>query len=179
MIHGDRVYLRAIETTDTEACYRWLNDREVTQYLLTGKWPMSMLAEQGWIERQARGENPSDRSMAICLKDSGRHIGNLGLHRIDWLSRTCILGILIGEKDCWSQGYGTDAIRTALGFAFDRLNLRKVSLSVLDFNKRGIRCYEKCGFVREGNQRAQHFKDGRYVDEIMMAVFAPGQEPPA
>jgi RimJ/RimL family protein N-acetyltransferase len=179
MVYGDRIYLRAIEQSDIEPCYRWMNDREVTQYILAGKWPLSRLAEQAWVDRAARGENPNDRALAICLRDGGRHIGNTGLHRIDWHSRTAVLGILIGEKDCWGQGYGTDAVRTLVRYAFEDLNLRKVSLSVLAHNGRAVRCYEKCGFVREGCRRAQYYKDGRYVDDIEMAVFAPGCEPTA
>lgn len=143
MVHGDRVFLRAIEQSDIEACHRWMNDRV----------------------------------LAICLQDGGRLIGNTGLHRIDWHSRTAVLGILIGEKDCWSQGYGTDAVRTLVRYAFGDLNPRKVSLSVLAFNERAVRCYEKCGFIREGYRRAQYYKGGRYVDDIEMAIFAPGCEP--
>lgn len=177
LIKGDQVYLRAIEESDTELCYRWINDPEVTRYLLAGAWPISRLAEQGWIERAARGENPNDRALAICLVDGDRHIGNLGLHRIDWVSRTAHLGILIGEPDCWGKGYGSDAIRAALGFAFGRLNLRKICLTVFDFNSRARRAYEKCGFALEGCLRSQHYKDGHYVDELVMAAFAPGAEP--
>ena len=177
MILGERVYLRAVELTDLDSCVRWMNDAEVTGFLATGVFPISRLAEQGWLERAARAESPTNRNFAVCLIDGDRHIGNAGLHSIDWLSGVAELGIMIGEKDCWNQGYGTDVVRTLTTFAFRQAHLRKVFLRVFSHNQRAIRCYEKCGFRHEGRLSAQVFKDGRYVDEILMGLFAPGREP--
>ncbi len=179
MIKGERIYLRAMETTDLDACVRWVNDPEVTQYLGVGVWPYSRLAEQAWLERVTRGESQTDRHFAICLADSGRHIGNAGLHAIDWISRRAELGILIGEKDCWSQGYGTDTVKTLTRFAFHQVNLRKVMLHVFSHNPRAIRCYEKCGFQEEGRLRKHHFTNGVYVDQIAMGLFGPEKRGPA
>ena len=81
------------------------------------------------------------------------------------------LGIVIGEKEYWSQGYGTDAIKTLLRYCFDELNYHKVYLRVYDFNTRGIRCYEKCGFRIEGRLRQHMFRHGAWHDEIVMGVL--------
>lgn len=177
MIKGDRIYLRAVETTDLDACLRWINDPEVTRYLMVGTFPISRLAEQGWVERAARGESPRDRHFAICLIDGDRHIGNAGLHGIDWPNRVAELGIMIGEKDCWSQGLGTDVMRTLVDFSFQQINLRRLFLRVYGHNHRAIRCYEKAGFQHEGRLRAHTFKEGRYVDDLFMGIFAPGEAP--
>jgi len=177
VIKGDRIYLRAVEMTDLEACVRWMNDPEVTRYLATGLFPISRLAEHAWLERASRGDSPTDRHFAICLIDGDRHIGNAGLHHIDRTNRIAELGIMIGEKDCWSQGLGTDVIRTLTDFAFSQANFRRIYLRVFSHNPRAIRCYEKAGFAHEGRLRAQMFKDGRYVDEILMGTFAPGEAP--
>lgn len=173
MIKGERIYLRAMETTDLDACIRWINDPEVTQYLAVGVFPISRLSEQAWLERAVRGESPADRHFAICTIDGDRHIGNAGLHAIDWISRRAELGIMIGEKDCWSQGYGSDAIKTLTRFAFNQANLRRVFLRVFSHNPRAIRCYEKCGFVTEGRLPAHHWINGQYVDDVVMGLFAP------
>lgn len=173
MIKGNRIYLRAVETTDLDDCVRWVNDSEVTKYLAVGVFPISRLAEQHWIERAARGDSATDRLFAICTLDGDRHIGNAGLHGIDWISRRAELGIMIGEKDCWSQGYGTDVVRTLARFAFEDINLRRLYLRVFSHNPRGIRCYERCGFIEEGRLRAHHFVNGSYVDDIVMGLFAP------
>ncbi len=69
------------------------------------------------------------------------------------------------------QGYGTEAKMLLLDYAFNTLNLRKVCSTVLAFNGRSQRYNEKCGYVVEGVQKAQVFRDGSYHDLILMAVF--------
>jgi len=167
MLFGEKVRLRAIERDDIPRFVKWLNDPEVKQYL-TMFWPLSHAEEERWFEKQLDDQN--SRVFAIETED-GTHIGNIGLHDIDWKNRKATLGIFIGEKDYWNRGYGTDAIKTLLRFAFEELNLNRVQLSVLDFNARAIRCYEKCGFITEGRLRQTLFRNGRYHDELRMAVL--------
>lgn len=99
------------------------------------------------------------------------HIGNIGLHRIDWVNRVAKLGIVIGERDYWGRGYGTEAVRTMLRYAFRELGLNRVELEVFAFNARALRCYEKTGFRREGVRRKALFRDGKYHDIILMGIL--------
>jgi RimJ/RimL family protein N-acetyltransferase len=108
--------------------------------------------------------------LAIETKD-GIHIGNLGLHDPHPEHRSATLGILIGEKDYWSNGYGTDAIVTLLRFGFGEMNLHRVTLHVFEFNERAIACYKKCGFQIEGTLRQHYYGEGRYWDVIVMGVL--------
>jgi RimJ/RimL family protein N-acetyltransferase len=167
MIRGEKAKLRAIERQDLPIFVRWFNDPEVRQYLAM-YMPMSMAEEEKWFERQL--EDQDGRVFAIETED-GAHIGNIGLHSIDWKNRRAYLGIVIGEKEYWGKGYGSDAIRTLLGFAFGEMNLHRVYLTVYAYNERAIRCYEKCGFQHEGRLREARFGDGRYHDELMMAIL--------
>ena len=167
MIQGQKTKLRAIEREDLPTFVRWFNDPEVRQYLAM-YMPMSMAEEEKWFERQL--EDQDSRIFAIETED-GVHIGNCGLHNFDWKNRRAYLGIVIGEKEYWGKGYGSDAVRTLLGFAFSEMNLHRVYLTVYDYNERAIRCYERCGFQHEGRQREARFSDGRYHDELMMAVL--------
>ncbi|HDN79985.1 MAG: N-acetyltransferase [Chloroflexi bacterium] len=167
MLRGRKVRLRAPEREDLPLFVRWLNDTEVTRYL-TLYWPLSMAEEEQWFENLLKREN--DRVFVIETEE-GKPIGNMGLHNIDWKNRKAVLGIFIGEKDYWGKGYGTDAIKTLLRFAFEELNLNRVELRVFEFNTRAIRCYEKCGFVTEGRLRQSLFRNGRYHDELVMAVL--------
>ena len=150
MIIVTRIRLRAVEREDIPRFVKWFNDPEVRYYLGMYR-PLSMAQEEKWFEQHAELD-PSEHIYAIEIKE-GLHIGNVGLHSINWKDRSAVLGIIIGEKDHWNQGYGTDAIRTALGYAFSRLNLHRVSLQVDAENTRAIRCYEKCGFRHEGTLR--------------------------
>ncbi len=170
MIEGTRVNLRAIEMTDLERCQRWINDREVTRRLAM-RYPMSMVAEETWLRELTSKPMSFDAVFfAIDTKD-GRHIGNIDLRGVQVENRASMLGIMIGERDCWSQGYGSDAIRTLLGFAFDEMNLNRVELHVFDENERAIACYRKCGFIEEGRLRQDVYYDGAYHDVVVMSVL--------
>ncbi len=81
------------------------------------------------------------------------------------------MGIGIGEREYWGNGYGTDAMRAILHFAFTELNLYRVSLNVFEYNPRAIRSYEKAGFVAEGRQRQVLNRDGRRWDVIYMGIL--------
>lgn len=167
MIVGHKTRLRAIEREDIPTFVKWFNDPEVRHYLEM-YLPMSKAAEEEWFEAHLKDD--SSRIFAIETEE-GVHIGNVGLHQLDWKNRNAFLGIVIGEKEYWGRGYGSDAIIALLDFAFNEMNLHRVHLSTYDFNQRAIRCYEKCGFRHEGRAREAHFTDGRYHDSLLMAIL--------
>ena len=176
MLYGEKTRLRAIEREDIPAFLRWFNDPEVRQGLAMFG-PMGKAAEESWVESLASRHD--DFVFAVEASDvdpngSQRwvHIGNVGLHSVDWRNRHCIFGIALGEKAYWGKGYGTDATRTILRFAFLELNLHRVELEVYAYNARAIRTYEKAGFRHEGTRRQSLFRDGRYHDAHIMAVLA-------
>ena len=169
MLDGKLVRLRALEPEDAERAYRWINDREVTQFLMA-RYPYSLASEKDWAAQAAKTNDFGEVRFAIETKD-GVHIGVCGLHRGRPEDRLADLGIMIGEKEYWSQGYGTDAMLTVLRFAFYQMNLNKVSLGVFEINPRARAVYEKCGFVEEGRGREEYYQDGRYVDVIRMGVL--------
>jgi RimJ/RimL family protein N-acetyltransferase len=95
---------------------------------------------------------------------------NRSVHGLSGAARG-VHGHQIGERDYWGKGYGTDALRVLLRYAFDELNLHRVSLSVLEGNERAMRSYQKCGFRYEGRQRQVWAYDGRRWDEIYMGLL--------
>jgi RimJ/RimL family protein N-acetyltransferase len=171
MLEGELIRLRALELDDLERCYRWLNDGELTRFIEGGRYPVSREYEREWLENAVRNRSSfSNVLMAIETKD-GVHIGNIGLHEGSPEHRSAKLGIMIGEKEYWSKGFGTDAIRVVLRFAFERMNLNRVELGTVDFNDRAQACYRKCGFVEEGRRREDRYIDGEYHDLIMMGIL--------
>ena len=169
MLEGTLVRLRAMEPEDLEDAYKWVNDREVRLWLTSLRYPVSRKDEQKWID-DAPTSSFGDVRLAIETKD-GKHIGGINLHRVNPEDRKAGLGIMIGEKDHWSNGYGTDAIKTLLSFAFDEMNLHRVWLHVFADNERAIGCYQKCGFREEGRLRQEVYQDGRYYDVALMGVL--------
>ena len=170
MIYSEGIRLRSIEREDIPTFVRWFNDPEVRRYLLMFE-PMSKAKEERWFEARLDKENDYLLGIEVPVEDGWRLIGNVGLHRVDWVNSNCIFGIVIGEREYWGKGFGTQATRAALRFAFGALNLHRVELEVFDFNPRAIRAYEKAGFRLEGTRREALFRDGAYHDAHVMAAL--------
>ncbi len=170
MIVGIKVRLRPHERDDLPRFVEWFGDPEVRRHL--GRYlSFSLAQEERWFENlQERLERRESVVLAIETVE-GVHIGSIGLDPIDWKNRYAELGIAIGEKAYWDQGYGSDAIRTLLGLAFRQMNLHRIFLRVDADNGRGIRCYEKAGFQREGTSRETVFKEGAYHDQYVMSIL--------
>jgi len=168
MLEGKLVRLRALEPGDLEREYAWVNDRDVTHFLSL-RYPLSHADEERFL-RDRPANDFANTVLAIETKD-GTHIGNIGLHQGNAEDRRAALGIMIGDKDHWSQGYGGDAIVTLLRFAFHDMNLHRVFLHVFEYNERAIACYKRCGFREEGRLRQDRFKDGRYWDALVMGIL--------
>lgn len=167
-LKGRKVILRPPnKKTDLVNCMRWLNDPEVS-YFLGVYLPQSEGQEEEWFDKI--GKSDKDVVFAIETLD-GRHIGNIGLHNINWKDRTAMTGTFIGEKELWGKGYGTDAKMLLLDFAFDTLGLEKVNSEAFIFNKRSINYSLGCGYKKEGKRRSQIFKHGRRWDVILLGVL--------
>lgn len=170
VIRAERVYLRSVEREDLARCHRWMNDEALTA-TLAQRYPVSLAQEADWIERAARGQDPSHLSLAICLVKDGRHVGNCGLEAIDRDNRTATLGIFIGEKDWRGKGLGGEAVRALCRYAFDELDLRKIRLDVYATNPSAEKTYARVGFRREGVLRQETFRGGRPLDVIRMGLL--------
>lgn len=170
MLEGKVVNLRRQEMSDAESMLRWVNDAEVTA-TLGNRYLWSLAAEEEFLrERTRQRQGFGEQTFAIETK-AGRHIGSIGLHDVSPENRSGSLGIMIGEKDCWSHGYGTDAIIVLLRLAFGEMNLNRVELHAYADNARGIRCYEKCGVKTEVTMRMGKYRDGEWGDSIEMSVL--------
>ena len=171
MIYGERVRLRAAERDDVKKFYVWLNDPDVTRYLSL-YLPMSMVDEENWFETMTRRDQ-SEKTLVIEVRDGEgwKMIGNCSVFGIDLVNRFGELGIMLGEKDEWDKGYGTETMVLLLRHCFDTLNLNRAYLHVYAENKRANRSYEKAGFVEEGRLRESVYKDGKYDDVIVMSVL--------
>jgi RimJ/RimL family protein N-acetyltransferase len=159
------VRLRAPEASDAERARTWMNDSEVARYL-TWRYPVPP-GDTPWL---AQAQTSDFLPLAIETKD-GEHIGAINLHRILREDGTAGLGIIIGEQAYWSNGYGQDAVRTLLRFAFSEMNLRRVWLTVMAEHELAIACYRKCGFVEEARLRQDVYRHGRFHDFVLMAIL--------
>ena len=162
---GERLYLRALEKEDLDKCIKWINDPENRHLTKFDEHPFNRTKEEEWFEKMNKNQNMI--LFAICLNDD-KVIGDLG---ITLLSGNALLGIMIGEKECWNKGYGTEAMKLVLDYCFNTLNLHRVALEVFEFNERAIKCYEKVGFKKEGIAREVVYKKGRYWNNVKMGIL--------
>lgn len=167
ILRGPRVTLRPLGSGDLRRCVKWFSDPRITQYLGRNA-PITLAEEERWFGEYKRRAD----EQIFAIEVDGKHVGNLGLHKVDRMHRKAELGIMIGEPAYWSRGYGTEALRAAMRYGFDALGLNKIALDVLEHNTRGIRSYEKCGFQREGIQREDVYKNGRFLNVVRMSILA-------
>lgn len=147
----------------------WINDPEITAWTLVGDWPLTRLAEEDFFDRQMR-QTETELSFAIETLDRGEHIGFSGLHRIDWKNGVATSGTLLGRRDLWGQGYGTDAARVRTRHAFEVLGLRMLLSEVMAGNEGSLRMLLKAGYREVGRIPRRLWKRGTFRDVVILAL---------
>lgn len=142
VINGPRVTLRPFTEDDIPEREMWARDPAIN-FLLSGRTSPDDFEVTEWWE--CHKDNPYTAVLVIESPEK-EYIGDIDFYVENLARRTCGLTILIGRREYWSMGYGTEAIRLLLEFAFRELGLSAVLLNVFEFNRSAVRCYEKCGF---------------------------------
>ncbi len=173
LLRGELVYLDTVTDSDIPKIAQFGLSMELMRYL----WniPVFPQSEDDWKAAVGRWrQRQTEQQMypfAIRALQDATFIGYLFLMQMDWRNRHCLLGISIGHPDYQGQGYGTDANKLALRYAFMELNMHRVGLEVFGYNKRAIRSYEKLGFTLEGTQRQWLLRDGQWFDLHTMGIL--------
>ncbi|MEA2112464.1 MAG: GNAT family protein [Patescibacteria group bacterium] len=166
-LKSNRVILRPVLKEDIPSLTKWVNDPEILPFL--GRYlPVMEADEEEWFNNLHK-RKPNHIVLAIIADE--KIIGTMGLHRISMKDRVATTGALIGEKDYWGKGYGSEAKMILLDYAFNTLNLRKICSFVIAFNERSYKYSLKCGYKEEGRQRKHIYRFGKYWDQIFLAVF--------
>jgi RimJ/RimL family protein N-acetyltransferase len=165
---GEKCYLSPVSFEDVEKYTEWVNDMETGLYVLFASSVYDLQKEQATLEYLTK----HNTIMIIVDKDTNKPIGFCGLHNVNDVHRSATLGISIGDKSYWGHGLGTEATNLLLDFGFNILNLNSISLEVIDFNKRAVKCYEKCGFKLIGKKRKSIFMAGSYHDLLLYDILA-------
>jgi ribosomal-protein-alanine N-acetyltransferase len=165
-MNTDHSFLQVRVSDVNENYYRWMNDPEIIQYLESRFAPNSM----GSLLEYVKGfqGNKDNVFLAVVLKENHTHIGNIKIGPINWFHRLADIGIIIGEKDCWGNGYASEAISLLTDFAFDTLNLHKLTAGCYEQNKGSLKTFQKAGFEIEGVRKQHCFSNGNYVDAILL-----------
>ena len=170
---GKLVRLSAFDPEEmSKAFSRWnLNSEYVRLLNSSARALQSPKAALKWMEKEADEISPGGFYFSIRTLAKDKLIGELGLDVVNWSGRDAFVGLGIGETEYWSKGYGTDVMNVLLRFAFTEINLRRVTLTVFEYNPRAIRSYEKAGFRHEGRLRGLLNREGRRWDELFMGIL--------
>jgi RimJ/RimL family protein N-acetyltransferase len=173
LFQGQLVRLAAVSPErDSKLFARWARDSEYLRMLDTG--PVRQWSEKQykkWFKEDLEKDNRDEFFFLIRTLEGDDVIGFIDLDGVKWHHGDAFVGIGIGEREYWSKGYGADAMNVMLRFAFDELNLHRVSLNVFEYNQRAIRSYQKVGFVIEGRERQFLRRAGRRWDMIFMGIL--------
>lgn len=170
MLHGEHITLRALEREDLPVLHELLDDdlELMARASDTPARPASLAELEHRFEERLEESDP--RTMRFVIEVDDELIGECELHFIDHFQRTCHLGITLGRA-FWSKGFGQDAVRALVDFAFRDLAMRKVGLEVLADDERAVGAYTKAGFVEEGRLRAHAWFDGEIHDALVMGIL--------
>lgn len=166
-IKGEKVLLRAIELSDADVLQAMINDEEIERMMAGYSFPVARHQQLKWIENLS-GEKSTFRAM---IDVDGRGIGTVILSDIDMRSGTAEIHIKLAQSSERGKGYGTDAVKALLGYAFRELRLNCVYCRVKEDNIASQKMFEKCGFMKEGCLRSRVYRQGRYYDFYEYSVL--------
>lgn len=172
-IVGDRIALGPLRRELISLYQHWFNSFELLRTLDRHLKPVSLDQVEKWFESRATPVNIGTVVVFTIYECSTwKPIGNTALENINLRDRTAEFGIFIGESDLQGRGYGTEATRLMLDYAFTGLGLQNVMLRVWEYNFAGIRVYEKAGFREFGRRTKAHMMNGQWWDEIYMECLS-------
>lgn len=168
-IYGEKVLLRAIEPGDNALLLNLINDPDTEKMLGGGSFPVSEAGQAKWITEQI-GRNDVLRCIVADQNAPDQGIGTVILSDIDQKNGIAQVHVKLAATGR-HKGYGTDALKALVDYAFKQMRLHCVYAHVLSYNEPSQKLFCKCGFQKEGILRARAYKDGNYVDAISYSIL--------
>lgn len=167
-LSGSLIYLRPWQEEDVDLLFKGINDPAVRETLFTYR-PKSKYELMEEIKKDLL--NDKSIMLTICECSSSQPVGMTAFYRIDYVSRAAIFFLSIYDSAKWHMGYGSEATRLMVEYAFNCLNLNRIQLHVASENQKAVSVYEKCGFKMEGTLREAMYHNNRYVDFFVMSIL--------
>src|SRR4051812_34095383 len=154
---GNKVRLRALRPDDVKHFARYADDSEVERYADDIDYPYNPDRDRRDIEKLLEEDREGDDMTLVIETLKGKFAGTVDLYGTDRRHRTAEIGLVLHNRKAWGKGYGSEALRLLLRFAFRKLGYEKINLSVYEGNMRAIRLYEHLGFQHEARIRSQWY----------------------
>lgn len=169
VIHGKQVLLRRIRESDIDD--RLIIGRQHEFIHMCGgeslpspEFPDRAVWEN-WYDRK------KENQFSWIIDVDNHCVGSAGFHQISIEDNSATYRIGIFDPKFHSKGIGTEVTRLLLKYGFETMKWHRIDLKVLDYNLRGIRCYEKCGFKKDGVLRENAYIEGKYYSDIVMSIL--------
>ena len=157
MLTGHKVVLREKTVGDADNDYTWRCDPDLCRLDAVPPLNMPYREYAGYYAEELQYPAGRRRRFAIDCVEDGKHIGNCMYYDIDWNAGQAELGIMIGDREYWSRGYGADAVKTLVKHIFNDTSVDRIYLKTLEWNIRAQRCFTKCGFITCGRTTRQGY----------------------
>ena len=171
IITGERLYLSTFQVEDVPTLTRWFSQLDVTAYIGMQGTAYTLEQEQQWYENYVK-QSHTERHFAVIDVHTHQLIGNVSLMDIRQVHQRAELGIVIGEREYWSKGYGREAIKLMCQYGVAFLNLQTIYLWYVSYNVRGRKSYEAAGFVETGRIPESRLFNGVRYDDVVMTLHA-------
>lgn len=169
-LEGERLYLRALSEADADGPYvGWLNDEAACRGNSHHLYPFTRGAALDYV--RAAGTGAGDLVLAIVLRETHAHIGNIALQRINWIHRSAQFAILLGDRGQWGRGHGLEAGRLIVRHGFAAMNLNRIECGTYETNVGMRKLAAALGMREEGVRREAAWKDGRFLDVVQFGVL--------
>lgn len=163
--------LRELKREDLKKINEWRNDSELVNYLGAPFRYINLDIDNKWYDNYMLNRSIAIRCAIVEIPNENNILGLVSLTNIDFINRSAEFHIMIGDKDNRGKGIGYFATTEILKHAFNNINLNRIELGVLENNCRAIKLYEKIGFKREGVKRQSTYKNGKFVNMVIMSVL--------
>ncbi|EKD69121.1 MAG: GCN5-related N-acetyltransferase [uncultured bacterium] len=167
-LESENIFIAPLNLSDAAACYQWFIDPAIRRYLSSSALVNTLEKSKEFIA--SANCSRTTALFGIFHNEGGVHIGNVELQGIDLINRNASVGIAIGEKSYLGRGFGRETMELILGYAFGTLGLNMIFLNVFADNARAIASYEKCGFKKRGSLPQCFYRDGAYIDCVIMSI---------
>ncbi len=171
MLIGENIILRPLKITDMEKTLEWRNNIELIKLTQGIRFPKTRAMEEGWFKNALNDTSNRNIYFGIDEIKTEKFIGIIQLSNIDWISKICEFGIVIGDIENRGKGYAKESMTLLFKYAFNILNLRKITLRVIGSNNNAIKLYRLINFIEEGYLKDHVFFDGKYYDVLVLSLF--------
>jgi ribosomal-protein-alanine N-acetyltransferase len=166
---GKRIFIKILSPEDVSEEYvAWMNDPEINQYLESRFRVQTLSSVRSFVE--AMNSSPVDAMFGIFLNDNSEHIGNIKIGNIDTFHRRAEVGLVIGKRNVWGQGFAAEAIALATKYGFEELNLNKLTAGMYADNIGSFKAFIKCGWRHVATLKEHCFSHGVYIDEFFVEI---------